>query len=79
MDETLAASVAKLSYEEALKALEGVVAALESEEHPLEESLTLYARGQALLQHCRRLLQEAELKVQRLAGDEVVPFSDETA
>ena len=77
MDETLEASVAKLSYEEALRALEEVVAALEQEDHPLEESLTLYARGQALLQHCRRLLQEAELKVQRLAGGEITPFSDD--
>jgi hypothetical protein len=41
-------SLEKLSYEAAFAELETIVAALESGERPLEESMTLFARGQAL-------------------------------
>ncbi len=73
-EEQIPPEIAALNYEQALTALEEVVASLEREEHPLEEALALYARGQALLTHCRRLLAEAELKVQRLAGEDLAPF-----
>jgi exodeoxyribonuclease VII small subunit len=75
MVETAPPSVEKLTYEQAFGELEAVVTALEQEEHSLEEALALYARGQALLQHCRRLLEEAELKVQRLTDGALQPFA----
>ncbi len=80
-DETTPTPVEALTYEQAFAELEAVVAALEQQEHSLEEALTLYARGQALLRHCRRLLEEAELKVQRLSGGVLQPFAadDEAA
>ncbi len=80
-DETTPPPVETLTYEQAFSELEAVVAALEQQEHPLEEALALYARGQALLQRCRRLLEEAELKVQRLSGGALQPFAadDEAA
>ena len=53
--------VETLSYEQAFAELESIVETLEREEHALEEALALYARGQALLQRCRRLLEEAEI------------------
>ncbi len=74
-DENTPTPVEALTYEQAFAELEAVVAALERQEHPLEEALTLYARGQALLQYCRRLLEEAELKVQRLSGGTLEPFA----
>lgn len=61
--------VEELSYEEAFTDLEAVVAALESADHPLEESLALFERGQALARRCAELLEKAELKVQQLTGD----------
>jgi exodeoxyribonuclease VII small subunit len=47
---------------------------LESDEHPLEEALSLFERGQALANHCADLLDKAELKVQVLTGEELVDF-----
>jgi exodeoxyribonuclease VII small subunit len=58
--------VEKLNYEQAFGELEGIVAALESGEHSLDESLRLYERGQLLMKHCAVLLQQAELKVREL-------------
>ncbi len=56
----------ELSYEVAFAELETIVAALESEGHPLEESLQLYERGQILAAHCASLLEKAELKIRQL-------------
>jgi exodeoxyribonuclease VII small subunit len=66
----------QMSYEQALAELEQIVAALEGEEHPLEESLALYERGQELAQHCTNLLDKAHLKVQQLTGEELTDFGD---
>jgi len=57
-----------ISYEQALGELERIVAALESEERPLEEALALYERGQVLARFCAGLLDNAELKVQHFLG-----------
>jgi exodeoxyribonuclease VII small subunit len=56
----------QLPYEEAFDQLEKIVAALESGEHSLEETLTLFERGQALSRRCAALLEQAELKVTQL-------------
>ena len=58
-----------LTYETAFKELEEIVAALEAGGNPLEESLNLYERGQALAAHCATLLEKAELKVRQLGVD----------
>jgi exodeoxyribonuclease VII small subunit len=59
----------RLSYEDAFSELEGIVAALESNQRSLEESMALFERGQALAQRCAALLDQAELKVRVLSGD----------
>ena len=69
--------VEELSYEEAFQELEGIVKALEMEEHPLEEGLRLYERGQALAQRCASLLDQAELKVKQLSGEELTDFESQ--
>jgi exodeoxyribonuclease VII small subunit len=68
--------VAELSYEEAFEELRGVVTDLESGELPLEESLALFERGQALSKHCSALLEEAELKLKELIPDGEGGFSE---
>ena len=71
-------SVEELSYEEALTELEGIVESLEDGQNPLEESLNLFERGQALVTHCGALLESAQFKVQKLAGESVIPFEEES-
>ena len=72
--------VKDLTYEEALAELEGIVAALEGDasQNPLEDSIKLFERGQALVARCGELLEAAELKVKQVAGDSVIPFEEES-
>jgi exodeoxyribonuclease VII small subunit len=62
-------SIEKLSYEKAFEELEKIVSSLEDEQKNLDDSLALFERGQALSQHCAKLLDSAELKVQQLTED----------
>ena len=55
--------IAALSFEQALAELESVVTRLERNDVPLEESLTLFARGAALRDHCEDKLKAAEARV----------------
>ncbi len=70
--------VEELSYEESLVELEGIVEALEGEQNPLEDSMKLFERGQALAAHCSALLESAQLKVQKLVGESIVQFEEES-
>lgn len=60
------AKAASLPFEEALKKLETIVAAMESEDLPLETLLAKYEEGTRLALACQEKLAEAELKIQRL-------------
>lgn len=71
-------SVENLSFEEALNELEGILESLEGEQNPLEDSMKLFERGQALVSYCSALLESAQLKVQKLAGETLSPFEDES-
>jgi exodeoxyribonuclease VII small subunit len=62
--------ISKMSFEEALAALEQVVGQLEGGQVPLEQSIALYERGDALKKHCEARLSEAELKVQKIVADD---------
>ncbi|PHQ99454.1 MAG: exodeoxyribonuclease VII small subunit [Marinosulfonomonas sp.] len=55
--------VNKMSFEEAMAALEAVVGQLERGDVPLEQSITLYEQGAALKKRCEAKLKEAEEKV----------------
>ncbi len=71
--------VNELSYEQALAELETIVTSLESARLPLNETMALYERGQALTRHCADLLDKAELKIKKLSGEslEDVPSGQE--
>lgn len=58
--------IASMPFDTALDELKAVVARLEEGGLPLEDSIALYERGAALHEHCGRLLDAAELRVQRL-------------
>lgn len=66
--------VEELTYEEAFAELEAIVGALEGEQNPLDEAMSLFERGQALVARCSELLEGAELKVRELSGDQLSDF-----
>ena len=77
MSETLSKKpVEELTYEEAFAELETIVDALEGDgaRNPLEDTMALFERGQALVKRCSELLDGAELKVRQLSGDELTEF-----
>ena len=67
--------VEEMTYEQAFAALDQVVTLLETEKHSLEQALALFERGQALVQRCSALLDQAELRVQVLTGETLAPFT----
>jgi exodeoxyribonuclease VII small subunit len=69
--------IESLSYEEALNQLEAIIDTLELGEQTLEQSLTLFERGQTLAHRCSFLLDQAELKVKMLSGNDLVDFEPE--
>ncbi|MFC0245118.1 exodeoxyribonuclease VII small subunit [Falsochrobactrum ovis] len=60
------ADIAVMSFEDALKQLEKIVDDLERGDVPLEESIRIYERGEALKKHCDALLKAAEDKVEKI-------------
>lgn len=58
--------VSSLSFEDALAELERIVARLEQGQVPLEESIEIYRRGEALKARCDELLKRAEARVETI-------------
>ncbi|TKT81133.1 exodeoxyribonuclease VII small subunit [Aquamicrobium sp. LC103] len=55
-----------MTFEQALEALERIVDDLERGDVPLDQSIRIYERGEALKAHCDRLLKAAEDKVEKI-------------
>ncbi|HPF23766.1 MAG: exodeoxyribonuclease VII small subunit [Hyphomonas sp.] len=66
MADTKEKPVDKMSFEEALAELEGIVRQLEAGEVELEKSIAIYERGAKLKAHCESRLKAAELKVEQI-------------
>ena len=71
-----------VSFELALKELEGIVKQLETGEAKLEEALVLFERGVKLTRFCSQKLDEAEKKIELLVKDSqgqyrAIPFEAE--
>lgn len=58
--------IAAMSFEAALRALEEVVRRLESGDVPLDESITLYERGEALRRHCQSRIDAAQARIEKI-------------
>lgn len=58
--------IAALSFESAMKQLEQIVDRLEKGNVELEESIAIYARGEALKARCEALLKNAEQRIQKI-------------
>lgn len=61
-----------LSFEQAMQQLEQIVSQLENGEQTLQETLALYQRGQALVQYCLQMLDQAELAIRTLSDEKSV-------
>lgn len=71
-------NIADLNFEDALKALEEVVRKLEGGEVPLDESIDLYERGEALRKHCQARLDAAQARIEKIvAGPDGKPAATE--
>jgi exodeoxyribonuclease VII small subunit len=56
--------IAELSYEDAREELIGIVAKLEAGQAPLEASMALWRRGEALAAHCATWLDGAQAEIE---------------
>ena len=63
------ADIAALSFEAALAELEAIVSKLERGDVPLDESVDLYARGDALRAHCEARLNAAQARIDKISLD----------
>lgn len=69
MADTTTADIKTLGFERALEELEGIVKRLEDGKVPLEESVAIYERGEALKRRCEDLLRQAEARVDKITTD----------
>lgn len=58
--------IAKLTFEEALKELEAIVARLEDGRVDLEKSIEIYERGVQLKAHCEAKLKSAQARIEKI-------------
>jgi len=71
MAENTQADVKKLTFERAIEELEVIVKRLEEGKVPLEESVAIYERGEALKRRCEDVLRQAEARVEKITLDAV--------
>jgi len=70
MGKTNKPDIEKLSFEESIGHLKGIVKMIEAGEIPLQTSIEQYERGMALIKHCRKILQEAEKRIEKISLDQ---------
>ena len=63
----MAEDLKTLSFEDALKRLETIVARLESGDASLDESITLYTQGDALRAQCEARLKDAQAQIEKIS------------
>ena len=60
------ADIQAMKFEAALQELEEIVAKLEQGKVDLEESISIYERGEKLKAHCETLLKKAEARIEKI-------------
>lgn len=68
-----------LSFEDALEQLESLIERVESGEIGLEEAITQYERGAALVKRCRSVLDVAEKRIAELTAADLRAGHDASA
>ena len=69
MAENSNVDIKKMPFERAIEELELIVKDLEGGKVPLEQSVALYERGEALKKRCEELLRQAEARVEKITLD----------
>lgn len=59
--------ISKLSFEQAIKELTGLVGQIENGDIALQDSLAKYERGMALIKHCQSILLQAEKRIEKIS------------
>ncbi len=62
--------LSKMSFEEAIKELGGIVQKIEQGKIPLQDSLEQYEKGMALIKHCKGILEKAEKRIEKISKEE---------
>jgi exodeoxyribonuclease VII small subunit len=68
----------KLSFEQCIEMLTGIVDKIESGQVPLAESLQQYEKGMSLIKHCRGILLDAEKRIEEIGDDDEDDAEEET-
>lgn len=59
-------AIEQMSFEQALSALEAIVQQLERGDVPLDQSISLYERGEALRTACQKRLDAAQARIEKI-------------
>ena len=62
--------ITKMTFEQAIDSLTGIVDGIETGQMPLAESIQNYEKGMRLIKHCRGILQTAEKKIEKIAAEQ---------
>ena len=62
--------IESLSFEQAIENLTEIVDKIETGQVPLAESLQQYEKGMAMIKHCRKILLDAEKRIEEIAENE---------
>ena len=60
----------RLTFEQAITDLKGIVEKIEKGKISLQDSIQQYEKGMALIKHCRGILQQAEKRIERSSKDQ---------
>jgi exodeoxyribonuclease VII small subunit len=71
--------IAGMRYEDAREELIGIVAKLEAGQAPLEDSMHLWRRGEALAAHCSTWLDGAQAEIERATRPAAATSTGSTA
>lgn len=63
-------AIRKMSFEDALAALEDIVNRLESGDIGLEDSIEVYTKGTFLKRHCEDKLKNAQARIEKITLDD---------
>jgi exodeoxyribonuclease VII small subunit len=69
MVDTRNADVKRMPFERAIEELESIIKRLEEGKVALEESVSIYERGESLKGRCEELLRQAESRVEKITLD----------
>ena len=61
----------EMSFEQIITRVNEILSALESKETPLDQSLTLFEEGVALIKRADKILDDAQKKIKMLTEEEV--------